>query len=145
MYSSAIFLFYPLINTRLTQMVDETKLGPGVEVVVSKTSSVLNTVRPRKCFSCCCVLNPGADVYEIDCYKVDKKGKHHPLATRYLCEFCFDEEPVEDCELSEEQKEIIDKAVKSLAEEQSNKEEISKPEPIKEESWFKRFLNIFGL
>lgn len=63
-----------------------------VEMITNKIATILNTVRSRRCQSCCIILNPGDKVHEIDCYRVDAKLKRHPLATRYICEFCYTDE-----------------------------------------------------
>lgn len=59
-----------------------------IEMIKNKEVTILKTIRPRRCIECCIILNPGDKVHEIDCYRVDNKSKRHPLATRYICEFC---------------------------------------------------------
>lgn len=105
-----------------------------IEMIKNKEVTTLKTVRSRRCIECCIILNPGDRVHEIDCYRVDNNSKRHPLATRYMCEFCNMNDTVnislDTCESPKEESIILES-------EQSIQEEISIIDKIL--NWFKQF------
>jgi len=57
--------------------------------------SVLDTKRPRRCYSCGATLTPGTEVLGLRCWHSPRNdveerihGDEVPMASRYLCEPC---------------------------------------------------------
>lgn len=117
--------------------------NPIIEMIKNKEVSILKTIRSRRCIECCITLNPGDRVHEIDCYRVDNHDKRHPLATRYMCEFCNTNDNINTesefnpvCETSSESNPIIVEEVLTTVKEENNiKENTSFIDNIL--NWFK--------